>query len=376
MDGLFDFLDEIRQEEINGLPGGYDDLQIGKRIHLLHADDGDWENAGMILLGCGRFDDPDEEWQSSANAVRRALYKMYDWHPSVKVADLGNIRRGAHPSDTRAALRAVLKETAAAGKVVVLLGGTHDQMMQQYEVFEQSGKVIEAAVLDRLINLEDSEGIHEGNFLMPMLTRQPNFLRHFSVLGFQSYDVHPNVLETLDKLRFDCVRLGVLRENLDEWEPTLRHCELLAVDMQVLRYAEAQFLHHASPNGLLGDELCQLLRYAGMSSRLSSLGIYGYQTRTDQYGQGAQLMAQMLWYFVDGLRLRDQEADLRDTDNFFSYHVAISGVETLFIKSKRTGRWWMQMPDLSFVPCSYRDYLAAGNNDIPERWLRAQERIA
>lgn len=375
MNGLFDFLDEVRLEDICDLPQGYDNLQIGKRIHLLHADDGDWDDANMILLGCGSFDDPEEEWQTNCQAVRRALYKLYDWHPGIKVADLGNIRRGAHPSDTKAALRTVLKEIEAAGKLAVLIGGTHDQMLQQYEVFEQTGKVIEAAVLDRFINLDDSEGVTDQNFLMSMLTRQPNFLRHFSALGFQSYDVNPNVLETLDKLRFDCVRLGVLRENPEEWEPTLRHCELLAVDMQVLRYTEALFLPEASPNGLLGDELCQLLRYAGMSSRLSSLGIYGYRAQTDIHEKGAQLVAQMLWYFVDGLRLRGQEADLRDTDNFFSYHVSISGVETLFVKSKRTGRWWMQMPDLSFVPCSYRDYLTAGNNDIPERWLRAQERI-
>jgi hypothetical protein len=34
----------------------------------------------------------------------------------------------------------------------------------------------------------------------------------------------------------------------------------------------------------------------------------------------------------------------------------------------------MQMPDKKIIACSYKDYLIASNNQIPERWLRAQER--
>jgi len=34
----------------------------------------------------------------------------------------------------------------------------------------------------------------------------------------------------------------------------------------------------------------------------------------------------------------------------------------------------MQMPDQSFAACSYSDYLAASHNELPERWLRLQER--
>ena len=33
-----------------------------------------------------------------------------------------------------------------------------------------------------------------------------------------------------------------------------------------------------------------------------------------------------------------------------------------------------QLPDKQFIACSYKDYLLASSNEIPERWLRAQER--
>jgi hypothetical protein len=49
-------------------------------------------------------------------------------------------------------------------------------------------------------------------------------------------------------------------------------------------------------------------------------------------------------------------------------------VETVFLQSKKTGRWWMQLNGDRFVACSKFDYLIASNNDIPERWLRAMER--
>ena len=35
----------------------------------------------------------------------------------------------------------------------------------------------------------------------------------------------------------------------------------------------------------------------------------------------------------------------------------------------------MRLPDHSYVPCSYNDYLVASKDEIPERWLRAQERL-
>jgi hypothetical protein len=34
----------------------------------------------------------------------------------------------------------------------------------------------------------------------------------------------------------------------------------------------------------------------------------------------------------------------------------------------------MQLPDKKMIACSYKDYLFASRNQIPERWLRAQER--
>lgn len=352
-------------------------LQIGKRIMPITEYNSDWSEADIVLVGCGeqRGTDISAPWSHGPDAIREELYRMYDWHPSIKVADMGNILEGVTPGDTRAALRTVLQEIEEAGKIAVVLGGSHDLTLQQYDVFKKLGRTINAAVIDMLIDLEETEGISDEGFLMDMLTEQPNFIRHFSHMGFQSYYVNPNMLETLDKLRFDCFRLGKVREDMEEMEPVMRSCDLLSIDMNAVRLCDAPFLKKGSPNGFFGDEVCQLARYAGMSGKLSSFGIYGYQAEQDKNRQGARLIAQMLWYFVDGYLVRKNEASLDNREEFIEYNVALTGNDTLFLKSKKTNRWWMQLPEGTFTPCSYNDYLAAGNNEIPERWFREQERI-
>jgi hypothetical protein len=83
----------------------------------------------------------------------------------------------------------------------------------------------------------------------------------------------------------------------------------------------------------------------------------------------------MIWYFIDGFSVRKREASLKEKDAFLEFHVSFTDLQTSFLKSKRTSRWWMQLPDKKYIPCTYKDYLAAGKNEIPERWLRAQERL-
>lgn len=351
--------------------------QIGKRIQAITPTRSDWSSADIVLVGCGeqRGSEGITTWSHAADAIREELYRMYDWHTDIQVADLGNILEGASIGDTRAALRTVLSEIKAAGKIAIILGGAQDLTLQQYDVFKAAGQTINAAVIDMLIDLEDNENISDSSFLMDMLTTHPNFIKHYSHIGFQSYYVNPQMLETLDKLRFDCYRLGRVREDLEEMEPVLRSCDLLSIDMNVLRHAEAPFLQLGSPNGLLGDELCQLVRYAGMSNNLSSLGIYGYHPQYDPKRMGARLIAQMLWYFVDGYLLRQQEASLDNEAGFQEFQVAFTGNDTKFLKSKRSGRWWMQLPEGGWIPCSYNDYVVACNDEVPERWFREQERI-
>jgi formiminoglutamase len=357
--------------------GYYEPMQWGANIQCATQEHFDWEEADIVIVGCGewRGENRDAAYSNGANAVREELYSMYAWHPAVRIADAGNIRQGAGVDDTRAALRTVLQELHDAGKTVVVIGGSHDLTMQQYEVFKKAGQMINASVADMLVNLDETEGVTSSGFLMDMLTVQPNFINHYSHIGFQSYYAHPRMMETLDKLRFDFFRLGRVREHIEDMEPVLRTSNLFSFDISAVRYSDAPVNKKGSPNGFTGEDACILTRYAGMSDKMTSFGVYGYWPEHDSHHMTAKLISQMIWYFIDGYLVRKTEAQLTDHEEFMTFHVTFTDNDTTFLKSKRTNRWWMKLPNQAYVPCSYRDYQIASNDEIPERWLREQERL-
>lgn len=371
---ISDFLSPINRYELS-FDEGYKDRQLGKVLDVYEDEFPDLEDAQIVLLGCGEQRGGGMVGQESTapEAIRRQFYQLYYWHTDIRLADIGNIRAGASYTDTYAALKTVVNELTGAGKLVIILGGSHDLTLAQYQAYAHNKKLIEASCVDALIDLNIDSPFRHENFLMEMLTGDPNYVRHYNHIGFQSYYVHPRMLETMDKLRFDCYRVGHVKESIDEMEPVLRSSNFLSFDVAAMAQAFAP-ANRLSPNGLYGDEACQLMRFAGMSPMMSSIGIYGYQPDHDRDELTARQIAQMIWYILDGRSRGKREASLDEKDSFSEFHMAFAEVETVFLQSKKTGRWWMQLPDKSYIACSYKDYLLASSNEIPERWLRAQER--
>jgi formiminoglutamase len=371
---ISDFLDPVNLDE-RSQDQGYKEGQIGKLIEVYDEFFPDLFEADIVFVGCEeeRGAGHEKRTGSGPNAIREQFYQLFYWHPDVKLADAGNIRSGATLSDTYAALKTVVMELTGIGKTVVILGGTHDLTLSQYYSCADKKNIIEATCVDALIDL-DIQSLHRrDSFLMEMLTGEPNYIRHYNHIGFQSYYVHPHMLETLDKLRFDCFRLGNVKENIEEMEPVIRNSHIFSFDISAIAnaYAPANAL---SPNGLSGEEACMLMRYAGLSQHVKSIGIYNYMPARDREQLTARQISHMLWYLIDGKSRGRREAALTERDFFVEYHTAFAEVETTFLQSKKTQRWWMQLPDHKFIACSYRDYLLASSNEIPERWLRAQER--
>jgi arginase family enzyme len=371
---ISDFLSPINSAELS-YDQGYKEGQIGKTILVYDEEFPDLDEADIVIVGCGeqRGSGTHMAYSAASDAIRKQFYSLYYWHPDVKIADIGNLKKGSELSDTYAALKTVVKELVEERKLVLVLGGSHDLTLAQYFAYGDSRKLIEATCVDALIDLNLESDFRCDNFLMQMLTSEPNYVRHYNHIGFQSYYIHPRVLETMDKLRFDCFRVGNVKGNIEEMEPVLRNTQLFSFDISALAHAYAP-ANMGSPNGFDGEEACVLMRYAGMSPNVSSIGIYGYDPEKDTNDLTAKQISHMMWYLLDGRSKSRREAKLDEKDSFNEYHTAFAEVETTFLQSRKTGRWWMQLPDKKFIACSYKDYLLASSNEIPERWLRAQER--
>jgi len=374
MHDLHDFLEPVAVDHING-DNGYNDGQLAKHITIYETQLPDVTDADIILLGvpeCRGNGVPDAS-DNGPDAIRKQLYELHYWHKDVNIVDLGNIKTGATLADSYAAVKTVLAELMRMKGTVVLLGGSHDITLAQYFAYKELQQVVEATGIDASIDLRGESPVRSENFLMEMLTSEPNLVKHYNHIGFQSYYVHPRMLETMDKLRFDCYRVGIAKENMEEMEPVIRNTNLLSFDISAIKYSDSP-ASRLSPNGFTGEEACMLARFAGLSNNVSSFGIYGYQPQLDVNDLSAKQIAQMLWYYIDGKSRSKQESDINDRNNFNEFHSSFTEVETVFLQSKKTGRWWMQLPNKRFIACSYNDYVAASQNEIPERWLRAQER--
>ena len=373
MNDLHEYLEPVKVAALDN-DRSYNDRQFAKIIKIYEDEIPDLDNVDIVLLGVNEFRGQGLIANiNSANAIRKQLYRFHGWHSDITIADIGNIKCGSSIADSYAAIKIVLMELLQLNKTVILLGGSHDNTLGQYYAYKDLNRIIEATVIDATIDLMSESQAKSENFLLEMLTSEPNLVRHYNHIGFQSYFVHPHMLETMDKLRFDCYRVGAAKERLEEMEPVIRNSHMISFDIAAIKHSDAP-ASSCSPNGFSGEEACTLIRYAGLSSVVSSLGIYGYNADEDVNDLTAMQIAQMLWYFVDGRNKSRQEADLQDKQSFNEYHTAFAEIDTVFLQSKKTGRWWMQLPNKKLIACSYNDYLFASNNEIPERWLRAQER--
>lgn len=353
----------------------YQPNQVGSSIAIYNAEFPDLEAVELVLVGCGeqRGNGILGAPGTAPDFIRRQFYSLFFWHGGIKIADIGDVKQGASYTDTVAALRTVIAALIDEGKIVVVLGGSHDLTMAQYGACALQKKVMDITVVDAVIDLDMESPFANDHFLMEMLTGEPNYIRHYNHIGFQSYLVHPGMLQTLDKLKFDFYRLGHVKEDLEQIEPAIRGSHIFSFDINAIAnaYAPANLL---SPNGFNGEEACILMQYAGMSTSVKTIGIYGYDAVNDRDELTAKQISHMLWYAIDGVHRKKKEAALEERASFNEYEVIFSETATRFLQNKKTGRWWMELFDKHFVPCSYKDYQLAASGEIPERWFREHQR--
>jgi hypothetical protein len=116
--------------------------------------------------------------------------------------------------------------------------------------------------------------------------------------------------------------------------------------MSAVRRSDAPGTSRPGPNGFHGEEICQIMRYAGISEKITSIGIYELDPWRDQDKVTAQLAAQMVWCFLDGFRSRTNDLPWLDRKRFTRFRIPIRGheQELVFYKSTVSDRWWMDIP--------------------------------
>ena len=353
------------------LPDTLEDIIIG--IVGVREDRGSKHNVGSAAA-------PDE--------IRRQLYMLSRYGRNLRIADLGNIESGATLHDTYVALSKVVGELLRLNILPVIIGGSHDLTFGQYVGYQETNRNINLCVVDSAIDFHDEEEeINDENFLGRVFVAEPSTLFSSCVMAYQTHLVMPKALEVMEKLHFESYRLGKVRADMFEMEPVLRSTNLCSFDLSAVRFADSPANYTASPNGLFGEEICQLARFAGQSETVDSFGLYGCNLAYDNRDQSVKLAAQVIWYFMDGVCNRRNDFPSAQDENYTRYTVQFkeNKYEMNFWKSHKSDRWWMEVPTantqrnqkkLQIVPCSYTDYQMACREEIPERWMKALAKLA
>ncbi|RZK43768.1 MAG: arginase [Pedobacter sp.] len=326
----------------------------------------------------------------AAEHFRDQFYLLNEGAFGSKIVDLGNIIAGNELSDTYFAIKTVVEELIKLHILPIIIGGGQDLTYAQYMAYENLEQKVDLVVVDSRFDLDEDQ--HEGvettasSYLSKIFLHQPNYLFNYSNIGYQTYFVNQDSLKVMDKLYFDVHRLGEFVQDISLTEPIIRNANMISFDMGAIRSGDAAANANASPNGFYGEDACRIARYAGMNDKLTSIGFYEFNPAYDTNGQTAMLLAQMVWYCIEGFYSRKQDFPLTPKSQYIIYRTSLkdgSG-EMNFVKSKRSDRWWMQVPYPSgiskneryhLVPCRYDDYNTAVNGEMPDLWWRTYQKL-
>jgi len=374
---------------------GYYTSQLGSKIDYFAADFPDLEQKTDIAL-IGVQDDRrsinNKGCASAPDCVREKFYQLNEGSYNTKIVDLGNIKQGATVTDTYFALKTVVGELIKKNIIPVILGGGQDLTFAQYMGYENLDQKVDLVIVDSHFDLDDDDcdaaslETTSVSYLNKIFLHEPNYLFNYSNLGYQTYFTSQESLRLMDKLYFDVHRLGELSRNIAVAEPVIRNANMVSFDVGAIRSSDAMGNGNASPNGLYAEAACQVARYAGMNDKLSSIGFYEFNPDYDKNGQTAILLAQMIWYFIDGVYNRKMDFPLNPKSQYLIYKTSLKhdDHELVFVKSKKSDRWWMQVPypttgskneRFHLVPCQYDDYKTATAGEMPDLWWRTYQKL-
>jgi len=358
---------------------------LGRKIRIHSKQNGipDLDGVQLAILGVieNRNDENYIGEDFNLNEIRKSFYALFPGSWTTTIADLGDINKGETVEDTYFALKSAISVLVQKKVIPIILGGSQDLTYANYRAYDDLIPMVNIVNVDSKFDIGDSaKPIKNNSFVGKIILDQPFNLFNYSTLGYQTYFNSQEEIDLMDRLYFDAYRLGDVSKDITIVEPILRDANIVSIDLGSIKASEVSAKQRVSPNGLDGKEICAISRYAGISNKVSSLGIWEYKPSTDDEVT-AMLISQIIWYFIEGVNYRVKDDDFKDADSYQKFITLVEDQELIFYKSIRTGRWWIEIPFLSEVnnklikhtllPCTHQDYEDACNNNVPERWYKA-----
>jgi len=378
---VFDFLQPV-SVSVEQFISKLSNQTLGKKVALhTQTDFPVLENVSLAIITVNEYRGANKENEDFAfEEFRKQLYSLYPGNWNVSIVDLGSVEAGESVEDTYFVVKKLVEELIKKKITPIIIGGSQDLTYAMYRAYDNLDQMVNLVSVDSKFDFAKEDALVSNSFLSKIIVEEPNNLFNYANIGFQTYYNSQEEIDLIEKLYFEAYRLGEVSNNIAVAEPVFRDADLVSVDMNAVQSSYSGNNKEFSPNGFTGKEICALARYAGISDKVTSFGIFNFNSNTNE----VVLITQMLWYFIEGFCFRSNEYPFGTKEHYIKYIVLIEEEELVFYKSNITGRWWIEIPFLTNVnnklkrntllPCMHEDYLAACEQEIPERWWKAQRR--
>ena len=361
---------------------------LGKKIKIHSQQNGlpDLNDIKLVIIGVkeNRNDINYMGEELNFDSIRISLYSLFPGNWNTNIADLGDIPAGATIEDTYYALKTIISVLLEKSIIPIIIGGSQDLTYANYRAYDTMAPMVNIVNVDSHFDLGDaSVEMKNNSFLGKIILEQPYNLFNYSAIGYQTYFNSQEEIDLMEKLYFEAYRLGEVSHNINMVEPVMRDAHIVTMDLKAVRAAEVGAKQKYSPNGFDGKEICAISRYAGISNKVSSFGIYEFKT-SQELDATPMLIAQIIWYFIEGVNCRVSDDDFNSEVHHQKFNVLIEDDELIFYKSIKTGRWWIEIPFLpnvnnklkkhTLLPCTHEDYIEASHGKLPERWYKAYKK--
>ena len=378
---VFDFLQPVNARCLSFIEN-LSAQSLGKKVAFHTATDfPNLDTVNIAIIGVNEYRGLDDEnVENEFDFFRKNFYSLFPGNWKVIIADLGNIQPGDTIEDTYFLIKTICEDLIRKKITPIIIGGSQDVSYPIYRSYDNLDQMVNFVSIDNKFDFAKENTTLSNSFLTKIIVEEPNNLFNYSNIGYQTYYNSQEEIDLMDKLYFDAYRLGEVSNNISVAEPVFRDADFVSLDMNSIQSSYSGNFKEFYPNGFTGKEVCSLARYTGISDRVSSFGVFNFKDSPVE----AVLIAQIVWYFLEGYSFRSNEYPFGTKENYLKYTVLIEESELVFYKSDITGRWWIEIPFFpnvnnklkrnTLLPCTYEDYLGACEEEIPERWWKAQRR--